>query len=133
MVRILLALIVILAVSCDSARESPDQIGTIESRAVMGAIAPDTVYRGSFVSMQQGICGLVLIEAGGFAEDARITFNTAPNPPAFEASDGIRADCTAGRMTVIDLVTGQGHEVTAPASLSDAEPYTREYIELLLL
>jgi len=133
MMKILLALIVILTVSCDMAREPAAETGTIESRAVMGAIPPDTVYRGSFVSMRQRICGLVLIEAGEFTGDAHITFNTTPDPPAFETFDGIQADCTASRMTVIDLVTGQRHEAAAPPSLSDAEQYTREYIELLLL
>ncbi|MBT8061715.1 MAG: hypothetical protein HKO64_10635 [Xanthomonadales bacterium] len=133
MIRILTILAAGLLCACDTSHDAMIVDGNIQSKAVSGAIAPDTLYRGSLVATSNGICGLVLIEAGQFAEDASIRFNTSFDPPGFEAADGIRADCIAGQVSFIDLVTGQSHTSAAPDSLDAADAFTRSHIEILLL
>lgn len=130
---VLLSMLALALAGCDGMGAPGDTPSTIETQAVMGFIPPDTAYRGMFVARAGYMCGLVLIEAGEFAEDAHIRFNSSPTEPSFQAAGGIEASCSPNRMTVIDLVTGQGHEADAPASLAEAEDFTRSYIDALLL
>lgn len=96
-----LILLMIPLAACDGARLPEGVSDSIQSEAVMGFIPPDTAYRGMFVARAGYICGLVLIEAGEFAEDASITFNTSPPEPAFPAAS---CPCSVtGSITVMRL------------------------------
>jgi len=133
MSRLSLFFVLAMLMSCS---ESDNSIGAgtdIAEKAISGEIAPDTVYRGYFVSNTHGVCGLILIDAGGFPDNANIQFFTSSGSPYFQAGQILNADCISGKVTIADLVTGQRHMTSAPRSLADAEEFTREYIEILLL
>lgn len=83
---LVLILLIFPLAACDGARTLESVSDSIQSEAVMGFIPPDTAYRGMFVARAGYICGLVVIEAGEFAEHTSITFNTSPPEPAFPAA-----------------------------------------------
>ncbi|MDX1460933.1 MAG: hypothetical protein R3348_07740 [Xanthomonadales bacterium] len=125
----MLMALVIMACGPDSGPGS----GDIDSQAVSGRIEPDTLYRGYLVRHQGGICGLVLIEAGQFADDASIRFTEGPDAARFHAGDSLVSVCNPGQVMFADQVTGQSHMVRAPSRLGDAESFVRNHLETLLL
>ena len=129
MIKIATMVLTLFIVACDVSHEPVSLDKSIQSTAVVGEIAPDIFFRGSFIAQSGGICALVLIEAGQLAKDASIRFNSSLDPPGFEASDGIRSDCIKGQVTFIDMVTGEAQTIPAPVSLEEAQTFSRYQIK----
>jgi hypothetical protein len=123
--------VLFLVVSCDAQKEA--DFSKAQELYISGDIAPDTVYRGMFVSSSTGLCGLVLIDAGQFSEDFDISFNPDSSPPYFSAGNVVHAKCTAKNILFMDLLTGQSHLADAPRKLEAADSFVRNHLELLLL